>query len=189
VTPAIKTLSGRRINPLDVRLEDINIHDLAHGLSMINRFNGNTRRPIDVAYHSVWVSRLAAMFAPEGRQFQAALQGLFHDGSDYIMGDVTKWLKRTETMRGFREYEDAAQRVVYMKFGCELEMLPEVKAADDLMVRVEAEDTWGPNWSIVDGYGPLNETQRALVEGWNPFSWGTSREAFLAAYRELAVSY
>jgi 5'-deoxynucleotidase YfbR-like HD superfamily hydrolase len=128
------------------------------------------------------------MFAPEERRFQAALQGLFHDGSDYIMGDVTKWLKRTDTMRGFREYEDAAQRAVYERFGCETEMFPEVKAADDLMVRVEAEDTWGPRWSAVDGYGPLNETEKALVEEWNPFSWGASKEAFLAAYRELTVS-
>lgn len=188
MTPWIRTVKGRLINPLDVRVSDIDIEDMAHGLAKFNRFSGNTRRPIDVAYHSVWVSRLASMFAPEEDRAMAALQGLVHDGSEYILGDVSKWLKRSPIMREFRRAEDEAQETIYTLFGCPLQMLPSVKAADDLMVRVEAEDTWGPNWSEVEGYGPLNLTQKALVEDWNPpDSWEGSYEAFMAAYRELVV--
>lgn len=187
MTPWIKTYSGKSINPLDVRVSDIDIHDMAHGLSKFNRFCGNTRRPIDVAYHSVWVSKLAAIFAPPGQESISALQGLVHDGSEYILGDVTKWLKRTPMMKEYRKCEDEAQEAVYLAFGCPVEMFAWVKAADDFMVRVEAEDTWGPNWSRVEGYGPLNLTQRALVEDWDPPSnWKGSFDAFMATYEALS---
>lgn len=185
----ILSRSGRRINVFDVRSEDILIDDMASGLAKHNRFNGNTSRPIDVAYHSIWVSRVAAMFcANDARRQSAAIQGLLHDGSDYIMGDVTKWLKHSPAMAEFRRVEDECQATIYRAFGCPTDMMPEVKAADSLMVRVEAEDTWGPNWSFVDGYGPLNPTQRALVEGWDPPSdWRMSYTLFLAEYAKLAV--
>lgn len=192
VAPWIRTVTGRKINPLDVRIVDLDIEEMAHGLANVNRFTGNTREPLNVAQHSVYVSRLAEVFYAQtsvafsrAAQREVALQGLVHDGSDYILNDISKWLKHSEVCAAFREAEDAAQTVVYRWAGVPSTMHPCVKRADDFMVRVEAEFAWGPFWSDVPGYGPLTDEERAPARDWHPWSWQKSKHAFLDRFNEL----
>lgn len=178
MTPWVMTVTGRKINPFNVQSSEIDIEEMAHGLSNINRFIGNTTVPINVAWHSVWVSRLCGIGV-------AGLQGLIHDGSEYLLGDMNHWVKNTPDLAPFRGYEDSAQRTVYRAFNCPEEMLPQVRFADTLMVRVEGEFTWGPNWNHVPGYGPLTSGERELVRGWHPLDAVGSKHAFVARYFEL----
>lgn len=178
MTPWLTTFTGQRLNPLLPRTEDIRVEDMAHAFANINRFNGHPREPINLAVHSVWVSRLCGNGI-------AGKQGLFHDGSEYLLGDVTKWLKQTDAMAGYRAAEDVVQNIVYDAFGCPRVMLPEVKAADTLMVRVEGEYAWGPNWSDVQGYGPLTAAERMSVANWHPMPWRAAKDLFIIRYQEL----
>jgi len=184
MTAWIRTRRGKLIEPLNLRQEDVDVEEMAWALSNINRFNGHARYPINVAHHSVWVSRLAEVFTAEDKRTHAR-QGLFHDGSEFVLGDVTKWLKRTPEFAAYREAEDRSQAVIYRATNCPIEMLGMVKTADDLMVRVEGEYSWGPNWSSVPGYGPMSPTQRAFVEEWEPWDSRRSFDMFMRRHEEV----
>lgn len=132
--PWIWTSTKRRVNPLDLRPEDVCIEDIAHHLACTNRFAGALAHPVSVAQHSVCVARL---LAPEWQ-----IYGLLHDASEAYLGDVTKWLKMQDCMAEYRAAEDRAQRAVYQAFGLEpmdLDQVPNLEWADRLMVRAEAE--------------------------------------------------
>ena len=184
----IQTYTGREINPLQLQLGDIDIVDIAHSLSCINRFNGHTRFPINVAQHSVYCAMLC-----RGTGFE--LQALLHDASEAYLGDVTKWLKHTSEMQAFREAEDRAQSVIFTKFGCPIIMADAVEEADRIMVRFEGVKGFGPDFKIHHpNYSPLTsiQTERVNFAGtspWLPWSWSESRERFLMFFNQYLKEY
>jgi len=175
----ISTFTGKEVNPLDLRSEDICIEDIAHALACCNRFAGHTQRPITVAQHSVYVSRLCV-----GTSFE--LQGLLHDAAEAYLGDVTKWLKATPEMRAYREVEDRTQHVIYNTFQCPATVSDEVEWADRVMVRFEGGKGF-KNFTIDHpNYPPLTATEIDAVGAWGFWSWRQAEEAFLLRFREIA---
>lgn len=187
----IMTYTGRTVNPLDVKLHDICIEDIAHSLACINRFNGHLSRPVSVAQHSVYVSRLAEeLYSSEYTEVSKmiALQGLLHDGSEAYLGDMTKWLKNTDEMKSYRDAEDRCQDTIYAKFGCFLKMYKEVELADRIMVRFEGKLI--PNFKIDHpNYPELTADELSLIGKWSPWSWKQAEEAFLVRFGVLSASY
>jgi uncharacterized protein len=181
----IRTFSGRVVNPLDLRIDDIVAIDVAHALANISRFNGHTREPISVAQHSVFVSLLCEPYG-----VVPALQGLFHDGSEYALGDVTKWLKHSDAMIAYREAESRAQDTVFRAFNLPTELHPSVEMADRLMVRYEGLQGFGASFIIEHpNYPPLTAEELEQVDdlGWRFWSWKKSRMIFMERYHQLAV--
>ncbi len=82
-----RMLSGRRLNLLDPSPLDIEIEDIAHGLSRVARWNGQTHGsfPLSVAQHCLLVEALVAEVAPAPRP---RLFALLHDGAEYVIGDM-----------------------------------------------------------------------------------------------------
>lgn len=182
--PTIRTVSGKTIYLFSCTADDLDLADMAHALSHINRFNGHTKLPFNVACHSVWVSRVVARL---GGTTHEARQGLFHDGSEYLLGDVTKWLKGHPSFAAYRMQERRLQALIYRKFGCHDEQSPLVDQADRLLVRAEAELGFGTTlWSTRDGYGPLTSEERVLLHDYDAADAVTSRELFLARAKEVA---
>lgn len=178
----VRTFSLKLVDVLGLRVEDVDIQDIAHGLALCNRFVGQTRAPMSVAQHSVFVSRLV-----EGLGADIALQGLLHDASEAYLGDVTKWLKHSDEMAGFRAAEDAAQRVIYAAFGVPEEQHPAVTDADVLMVRAEFEMGFGMPLGR-EGYAPMAPQEWAHLRHVGhlvPWSWEDAELAFLRRYVEL----
>lgn len=174
MTARLQTYTGRVVNPLDLQPDDIDIYDIAHSLACVNRFGGHARRPISVAQHSVHVSTLVP---PEH-----ALQGLLHDAAEAYLGDVTKWLKQTEAMAGYRAAEDRAWAVIARAFGVPEELAPEVEAADIFMVRLEATSSYD-NWRSGSALHPqVTATERERLVGWEPWCWHDAEARFLATY-------
>lgn len=66
------------------------IEEIAHALSMINRFNGHTRRPYSVAEHSLLVKDIAKC---EGASPIAQMAALMHDAHEAFIGDVSSPVK------------------------------------------------------------------------------------------------
>jgi hypothetical protein len=124
------TYSGQVFWPLDPRPEEIHIKDIAHGLSMICRFNGHVSAFYSVAEHSVHVSTLVP---PEH-----AMAGLLHDAPEAFLGDMIRPIKRC--MPTYREAEDRLWRVIAGKFGLPVELPPCVKEADNVMLMTERRD-------------------------------------------------
>jgi uncharacterized protein len=84
-----RMLSGRRLDLLDPSPLDIEIVDIAHGLSRVARWNGQTVGPhiFSVAQHSLLVERIAAQIEPEiGREIRLFM--LLHDAPEYVIGDM-----------------------------------------------------------------------------------------------------
>lgn len=84
--PHINTVSGRRVPLLDPDPADIALVDIAHGLSHICRFAGQSDSFYSVAKHSLNVSRALATVHDASPERQ--LYGLLHDASEAYLADV-----------------------------------------------------------------------------------------------------
>lgn len=170
----IRTFTGKVVNPLHLRSEDICIEDIAHALALCNRFAGHTIAPISVAQHSVYVAKLSG-----------SLQGLLHDASEAYLGDVTKWLKHTPQMKAFREAEEYTQALIYQKFHCSHYLTWAVEAADRLMVHFEGKQGFGSEFEIKHpDYPPLTDEDLHRIQPWEFVSWQIAQQMFLQAFKK-----
>jgi len=87
----IATYTGGRFYPLDPRPEDVCIADIAHSLSQICRFNGQTLQFYSVAQHSVLVSKLLGQGGPSPIH---EFMGLKHDAAEAYLCDLVRPIKR-----------------------------------------------------------------------------------------------
>src|SRR5438128_12538670 len=78
----MQTYTGRAFYPLDPRLDDICIEDIAHALSMLCRYGGQCQEFYSVAEHSVLMSYAVNP--------QHALWALLHDATESYMGDLIR---------------------------------------------------------------------------------------------------
>lgn len=178
--PWIMTFSGKKINPLNMCAADVSIMDIAHALSCTNRFAGHALKPISVAQHSWYVSKLCS-----GDEMSAK-QALLHDGSEAYIGDVTHWVKQSEGFEAYRALEKRIQQTVYRAFKVPVEDLPLVKEMDKVTFTFEAPKAFGKCWDVqLPGYDPLSEEQVAAFGKWAIWPWRKAEEMFLSRYRML----
>lgn len=89
----ITTASGIDFDFAASSPEMIDARAIAHHLSRINRWMGNTDTPFSVAQHSVVVA--GAITRPEWRVY-----GLLHDAPEFVIGDIATRLKNWIQMEG-----------------------------------------------------------------------------------------
>ena len=82
----LPTCTGRRVHIADPLPDEIDIEDIAHGLSHVCRFAGHVPLYYSVAQHSLLVSELL--------DERTAMWGLLHDASEAYLHDLTRPLKR-----------------------------------------------------------------------------------------------
>jgi len=89
-----RMLSGRRLDLLNPSPLDIEIEDIARGISRVARWNGQTsgEYPISVAQHSVIVAELLKSYN-ENIEIKWQLAALLHDAAEYIISDMITPLK------------------------------------------------------------------------------------------------
>lgn len=137
----IITYTGRRFFPLDPRLEDICLEDIAHALSNICRFTGHSRQFYSVAQHSI----LCARYAPDW--LQASM--LFHDASEAYLCDVSRPVKHASGMAFYRAAEQRLQTMIGQRFGLFFDD-PLVHTIDNRMLMTERRDltNTAQEWSV-----------------------------------------
>lgn len=171
-TAWVQTYTGRRVDLFDPRLDQIDIEDIAHALSMQCRFNGHTRDFYSVAQHSVIVS----MTVPP----RLAFAGLMHDAAEAYTGDLVRPLKRA--LPQFKEAERAIWEAICQKWALDAELAPEVREADLRALATEARDLLpgGPcePWSALEGIEPF-----AMVIA--PQAQSVAKRLFLHAFHSL----
>lgn len=89
-----RMLSGRRLDLLNPSPFDVEIEDIAHGLSRVARWNGQTRgeHTYSVAQHSLLVEQIfQKLFTQSGSN--ECLYALLHDAPEYVIGDMISPLK------------------------------------------------------------------------------------------------
>lgn len=77
------------------------LDDIARALARLPRFAGHTAKASSVAQHSVGVSRIARVLAPEPLKLTAAMEGLMHDAHEAYTGDAPTPFKRTVDAAGY----------------------------------------------------------------------------------------
>jgi len=133
----ITTAGGRQFFPWFPEPHKIEVQDLAHTLSQINRWGGHTREPYSVAQHSVEV---AGVLRERGHERKAAW-GLLHDATEAFMGgDIVSPIKRR--IPELMEMEAGIANAVTSRFGLPPGALEDhdVKAADRFLLAWEYRD-------------------------------------------------
>jgi len=123
----IRTWTGRKLDILDLRPDDIDIKDIAHSLAKQPRWAGQCNPFYSVAAHSIHVSR---MVAPEHK-----LSGLMHDASEAFLADIPSPFKKL--MPDYHRLEHALMSAIASKFGFTYPKSPEVEAADAAVLYLE----------------------------------------------------
>lgn len=165
----MQTFTGKLIDLAQFSEEDVRLPDIAHALSIINRFTGHSKVPYSVAQHSVAVSLLAS---PEN-----ALWGLLHDASEAYLGDMATPLK--SMLPGYRELEEHVQRTIAKVFRLRWPMPAEVKQADLRALVTEKRDliSCDHDWGI-----DVQPASSPIT----PYCWQQAKQLFENRYRELA---
>ena len=129
-----RMLSGRRLDLLDPSPFDIEIDDIAHGLSRVSRWNGQTigEHSFSVAQHSVLVMDLFC--ATEGKStVQEQLYALLHDAPEYVIGDLISPFKAAVGL-DYKSLERKLEHAVHVRFGLKADpgtsLHRRIKAAD-----------------------------------------------------------
>ena len=165
----IRTYTGIHFNPLDPDPELIDPVDIAHSLSLVNRFTGHTNFPLSVAQHSCLVSDYVSV--------ENKLWGLLHDASEAYLSDLARPVKIQDEMCFYREAEDKLMEAICERFNLDLPIPEEVKEADDILLHTEIRDFFhiSPN-----GHRVLKN----VLESWG---WRESKLQFVKRCQELGI--
>ena len=109
-----RMLSGRRLDLLDPSPLDVEIEDVALGLSRVARWNGQTvgDHGFSVAQHSLLVVDRMGAEAPPGLKLAA----LLHDASEYVTSDLITPFKAA-IGSAYKALEKRVEAAVFLRFG------------------------------------------------------------------------
>ena len=143
------TYTGQRFYPLDARVDDIDIRDIAHSLSMQCRWMGHCKTFYSIASHSLACLRIAER--TEGEAHYAKAWCLMHDAAEAYTGDIIRPLKVSlgviEPSRGpsdqaklhpFKGFENKLLQLIAERFGLPWPMPDMVHEIDNRMLVTEA---------------------------------------------------
>ena len=110
-------LSGRKLDILSPSPFDIEIEDIALGLSRVTRWNGQTtgKHPYSVAQHSVLVEKIFNIEYPNLNK-KWNLAALLHDAPEYVIGDLITPFKYALN-NSYRFVEDNLMKAIFLRFG------------------------------------------------------------------------
>jgi uncharacterized protein len=112
-----RMLSGRRLDLLDPSALDIEIEDIALGLSRVARWNGQTTgdHGFSVAQHCLIVEDICLHLQPDLSPTDS-LKALLHDAAEYVIGDMISPFKAALGI-DYRRFEDQLEAAIHIRFG------------------------------------------------------------------------
>lgn len=160
-TSYIRTHSGGYFYPQDIPSLVPDINDIAHALSINNRYNGHLNVPYSVAQHSVLVMEEALNIfkstvptADRNTLKKFALQALLHDATEAYIPDMPSPIK--QFLPDFKKMEKELQRHIFRYYEVPEEEHVIIKQVDrDIRIA----EMWSmSDWDEVDNRGPLDIT-------------------------------
>ena len=188
-------LSGRRLDLLDPSPLDIEIEDIAHGLSRVARWNGQTvgHHALSVAQHSVIVEEIAkALNTDIDWSAQYCMAALLHDAAEYVVGDLISPFKAALGL-DYKAFELNLMQAIHLRFGLPghlpKQIETRIKQADQIAAYFEA--------TILAGFEE-DEARRffgtrdavpadlaATLSQLQPIPTDNAQQAFLARFKQL----
>ncbi len=184
-----RMLSGRRLNLLDPSPLDVEIDDIAQGLSRVARWNGQTSGnwAFSVAQHSLLVEELLRRRKPDAST-QWQLTALLHDAPEYVVGDMITPFK-SAIGPDYKALENRLMAAIHLRFGLPAiapkELTAEIKKADRAAAYLEATQLAGFSASEAKRLfgGALADEAIALI----PLEPAQAMKSFLDRFGELTV--
>lgn len=175
---SILTYTGKLFTPYNPISDDIDIKDIAHGLSNICRFGGHSNNFYSVGQHSLIVSYNCG---PD------ALLGLLHDASEAYLGDIPKPLKTLWQYWGYRRGERLLQSMIYEKFAKQSDEPKSVKVADLRALNMERCKLFPDYYTLVyeDPIECLMFEGKVLSKIFKPMTPLQAEKAFLNRFNDL----
>lgn len=162
-----RMLSGRRLDLLDPTPVDIEIEDIAHGLSFVARWNGQTHGEYaySVTEHSLLVETLYTRLVPNAAP-KWKLAALLHDAPEYVIGDMISPVKAA-VGGGYEALDDRLTAAIHIRFGLPAQLPKDVKRkikqADKVSAWMEAVEIAGFSESEASKF--FGRPDAALMEG------------------------
>lgn len=181
-----RTSTGRDVDLINPTPGMISFDDIAHHLSLINRYSGASDFPISVAQHSLYVVRILGQMRATPLQ---RLLGLLHDAHEAYIGDITSPVAKA--VGALRPDEMDAQ-IIHMKseldarifkalgvqkWACSADWEPVLKADT---VALATEWRFAMTGPCPVKAAPANFEIREV-------HWLKSKEGFIKAFRDLCV--
>lgn len=184
-----RMLSGRRLDLINPSAMDIEIEDIAHGLSRVARWGGQTTgdHAFSVAQHSVLVEKISRTLEPNIEQGWL-LAALLHDAAEYVVGDMISPFKNALGI-DYRVFEDKLMQAVHVRFGLAAVTTPQmkkfIKRSDKISAYLEATQIAGfsaSESSKIFGPPPLS------IRDWviESLSSNVAKQQFLDRFYALA---
>lgn len=129
------TYTKKKIQPLQLQYEDIDIKDIAHALSLLCRANGHIKYFYSVAQHSINCAKEAIERGYSKKVIKACL---LHDASESYISDIIRPVKKH--LSNYLIIEDTIQSLIYKKFEIgEFSQVEadQVKQIDDALLAME----------------------------------------------------
>lgn len=179
---SVETFCGHFLDYLNPQPDQIELEDIARGLSQVCRFAGQTTRWYSVAEHAVYVRSLVI----EAGHPELGFAALHHDSHEAYLGDLPSPLKLVLDSELLRRLSHSIDVALCWRFGLESDSLkhPIVKEMDTLAMRREAATLKyshgvGPHW------GFSTPTLSLAGIGWSP---DRAEREFIKAHLEECSS-
>lgn len=140
----IETFTGKRVNPMHLDEELIDIVDIAHSLALQCRFIGHCLTFYSIAEHSILVAdTVRKELTPWVKELtpwvdNTCLAALLHDAAEAYLGDIARPIKHHPMFKQVIELEKQILGKVMVKFGCTGADWQLIKKADNIMLATEA---------------------------------------------------
>jgi len=168
---------------------DIEIEDIAHGLSRVARWNGQTSGnwAFSVAEHSALVEEILGRYRQDAPKAWR-LAALLHDAAEYVIGDLISPFKAAVGL-DYKAFEQNLQSAIHIRFGLPATFPKQaqtlIKRADRASAYIEATQLAGfdPSEALKFFGNPLGIENIALT----PLSPDTAKSAFLTRFETLSA--
>ncbi|ESQ91682.1 hypothetical protein ABAC460_05440 [Asticcacaulis sp. AC460] len=180
-------LSGRRLDLLDPHAIDIEIDDIALGLSRVARWNGQTlgEHGFSVAQHSLIVEDICGHI-DANITVPHRLMALLHDAPEYVIGDMISPFKAALGL-DYKRFEAQLEQAIHVRFGLPALMPAAVKKlikqADHACAYFEATQLAGFNDAEARQY--FGEPPEGYVLRLESLPSRAASEAFVARFDTL----
>lgn len=183
-----RMLSGRRLDLLDPSPLDVEIEDIAHGLSRVARWNGQTSGDwsFSVAQHCLLVETLVGRFQSKTlRQWRRA--ALLHDAPEYVIGDLITPFKAAVGF-DYKALEQRLMQAVHLRFDLPAELPVAVsrliKRADRAAAYIEATQLAG--FSETEAGRFFSKPRDLQIPHLKTLPPGEAKAHFLARFAKLS---
>lgn len=180
----IITFTGRYFDFTNIWQNEVEIPDIAKGLSNVCRFAGQCNHFYSVAEHSVLV---ADILQRAGAPAPVVFAGLMHDASEALLGDITSPLK--SMLPGYVEIEAEVQSYLMDRLapGARHEAHA-IRTADLIALAIEQRDVMHNKdvWGALTGVYGCDAIEKFKI--FEPQMPEMAYEQFLTRYRECLIN-